>query len=110
MNKPVWRMNTGNGVPSDLGDYFIFKSGDIREINKNNRARLSSLSMFVNAGCALDIVAYQTTRTREAKYERVRCKCCGGIGVLPEPIKTGDFTSIFCYTCNGKGHTLEAMK
>lgn len=63
--KPVWRLNTDNGVPIDLGFKMVTKTlrnGHASEAHKNDNGFWS-----LDRPDQLAIYAYQTTRTREAK-------------------------------------------
>lgn len=63
MIKPVWRLNKGEGVPSDLGAYVVYvgDNGKLPTV-KNESDYLWLLGKHPN-----EIYAYQTTRTRKAK-------------------------------------------
>lgn len=98
--KPVWRMNTGNRVPVSFQDC----SEVILTKDKNSVCRLSNMvkrtdpqgNAYLEVGqyWSEKAYAYQTTRTKAAKYERVMCKSCVGTG-----------SNIFCdcSKCNGTG-------
>jgi hypothetical protein len=66
--KPVWRMNTGNGVPSDLDIYgeVAIVSGKIRPV-RNRKGFGDTEPSRWELMRSSDIYAYQTTRTRQAK-------------------------------------------
>lgn len=81
--KPVWRMNTGK-VPVDLGKELIFNDMTIRGGDTSRAIPKSwredpiywELSPYKDDLC---FYAYQTTRTKAAKYELVDCEeCLGG--------------------------------
>ena len=64
--KPVWRMNTGNGVPSDFGGFVSYAGRNI-SLEKHGKDRLRRSWYWDIIGDDCDIYAYQTNRTREAK-------------------------------------------
>lgn len=108
--KPVWRVNTGQGVPSDLGDFSMYR--DLNILGTSGLDRKIDRVWFTR-GNDLDIIAYQTTRTRKAKYERVGCTECEGKGretVYDIEVHVEYRTRNKCPHCNGKGYTLEAIK
>lgn len=103
MEKQVWRVNAGQGVPSDLGDGLLFGDGQLGALTgdfENNR----NLWIFAAAVSHenLDITAYQTNRTRKAKYERVECMHCDGHRDIVGVSK--------CARCNGKGWRLVKIR
>lgn len=103
MQKPVWRMNSGNPPPKDdsLYPYKIACAN----------GGISKASMCVDWSLQDqpdDVVAYQTNRTRKAKYERVECDVCRGLGFSSKTPIFG--LKIMCLHCNGKGYRLEAVK
>lgn len=100
--KPVWRMNTGNGVPSDYAGGKIFHS--FSGLMKGGQAFFYHSYLRDIDMDGRDVIAYQTNRTKAAKYERVDCDCDEGTIHL----KGGYHTK--CGLCNGKGYTLEAIK
>jgi hypothetical protein len=105
--KPVWRLNTGNGVPSDLdmcGEVSIV-SGKIRPVRNRKGFGDTEPSRWELMGSS-DIYAYRTTRTREAKYEMIDCDCCSG-GYL-QSTKGDRFLE--CWDCRGFGVTREAKR
>ena len=105
MEKPVWRVNTGNGVPSDLGNLIVYGDG---VIVPNDRDYSSNIFLWEpNDFKCCNIAIYQTTRTRKAKYEKVECGYCKGAGVLYHEEESND--NLKCYCCNGKGYRLEAL-
>ena len=66
--KPVWRMNTGNGVPSDLDEMFCYLD---KMIERNHHSLFYGCDdTFSINETESDIYAYQTTRVKEAK----RCR------------------------------------
>ncbi len=81
--KPVWRMGNGFGV-SDALDNALFYHGNI--------------------------VAYQTTRTKPAKYERVECFKCNNSRFKGLVFCGGYFEYKKCPHCKGKGYRLERIK
>ena len=103
--KEVWRVNNNNGVPSDLGGFVFYLDGW-------KGWPLESAIKFddcwrVDGKASREIYAYQTNRTREAKYELVDCDKCYGTG----DYKSSDGRKSYrCPSCNGKGHTLEPIK
>lgn len=106
--KPVWRMNTGRGVPSDLGSDFIFGDGEPK-----GRSPLAVSCVWDLKGDMMDIIAYQTTRTKAPKFERVECDCCLCTGnELGIEVESGGIIQYGtkCPHCNGKSYRLEAVK
>jgi hypothetical protein len=61
--KPVWRMNTGKDPKEDLIS-FLYSD---KEISNAHSAHPSSWYRWEFMGGDDDIIAYETTRTREAK-------------------------------------------
>lgn len=61
--KPVWRLNTGNGVPSDFFRSVILCDGGVMDWCQS----FSSKEFAIIKG-SLNIAAYETNRTRKAKY------------------------------------------
>ena len=59
-------MNTGNGVPSDLGENMIHEG--LSEITKTTERLLHPL-VWMKYEDGNNIIAYQTTRTKKAKYK-----------------------------------------
>jgi hypothetical protein len=104
--KPVWRINTGAGVPSDLGDEVVLKSGKHRKTRDHNFG-VGDLrdGRWDKTGIGSDIYAYQTTRTKAAKYHRVQCDWCVSGYEL-----TGISTCDVCRKCNGHGFYWERNK
>ena len=102
--KPVWRMNAGQVVPSDLGGKFITANGYIKDIRQDNMQLLDRLGIFIIDGCALDIYAYQTNRVKAAKFEREHCWPCDGFGYLKH--RGLDC----CPNCNGTGLMARRIK
>ncbi len=112
--KPVWRMNTGNGVPSDLGDEALFTDistcktevsmieGYISYIRRHNEV----WDIYEIA----PITAYQTTRTKKTKYEQVECFKCNDSRFKGLVFCGGYFEYRKCPNCNGKGYRLERIK
>lgn len=75
--KPVWRVNTGNGVPSDFdGGSIVYMDGCLITSFGNSK----DPEYFVLTGNDCNIAAYQTNRTKEAKYEKDACDECLGSG------------------------------
>lgn len=107
-HKPVWRVNTVDGVPSDFGDVVLTDDGLVSSYS-------SSVSFigFRRVEYGDYVEAYQTSRTKAAKYENVECKSCFGEGCqLGSDIESGGIVrcGATCPYCNGKGHTLERTK
>jgi hypothetical protein len=80
MQKPVWRIETENKqgmeavyIPDVLPDVVLLSH-------------------------SADVYAYQTTRTKAAKYRRVECDWCVNGYEL-----TGISTCDICRKCNGRG-------
>lgn len=106
--KPVWRKNTGNGVPSDFGGITYIPDSCISIDGTHSNYLKSEHWIFKGY---LDIYAYQTTRTREAKTFKVDCEDCMGSG---KEIDWADENCLpiedtFCQTCEGKGHYMELI-
>lgn len=100
--KPVWRVNSGNGVPSDLGKKVMFTDGVLSEpwdsdFTDNRQWKLTDNN-------PANYSAYQTTRTKAAKYKRVECRECWDGWYYEDGMEKP------CYRCNEKGYTLEAIK
>lgn len=72
MMKPVWRLNTGIGVPDDLGELLIMASDDVDMVMSSTPFNEdSNFKHIENWKCRAEwweIYAYQTTRTKPAKY------------------------------------------
>ncbi len=95
--KPVWRVSIGNPPPKD-DSLYPYK---IACANGN----ISKASMCVDWSLQDqpdDVVAYQTTRTKPAKYERIDCGECDGTESWNQVIGGTN-----CTNCNGKGYRLE---
>lgn len=101
--KPVWRMNTGRGVPSDLGGRILYSNGLEVWTKSGHWYCPDSWGLF----SGVHIHAYQTTRTKAAKHERMECGVCDGDGFYLGENSRVERT---CKTCNGKGYRLEAIK
>ena len=107
-NKPVWRLNTGDGVPSDLKFKIISKTlrfGHASEAHKSNDD-----FWILNGEDELTVYAYETNRTREAKYEQVECKECINNQFKGLVYCGGYFEYRKCPRCNGKCYTLDTIK
>lgn len=108
--KPVWRMNSGAGVPSDLGGFVLYEGAAKSEKVQGYHFNHNDKWLIKNY---MDIAAYQTTRTKAARYERVECAYCCGTGHdgwLDTAVdKFIEYIDI-CQHCNGKGYTLEKIK
>lgn len=102
--KTVWRMNGGRGVPSDLGSEVLHEKYGFIRGNINTHPAAWHLKKD-----GRNITAYQTTRTSEAKYDRVECENCYGRGdmELHSMLNTG---ADICKDCYGKGWKLERVK
>jgi DnaJ-class molecular chaperone len=99
MLKPVWRMNTGNGIPSDLGcEVFISEFG-VRQFTD-----LKDECYWVKKDKDINIDFYQTNQSKATKFERVECGECKGMGASFRAIRQ-DLTE--CRDCHGRGYTLE---
>lgn len=98
-DKPVWRLNTGRGVPSDRAgeSAVLYARGVLSETGYNNYNW-----SLVDEDC-YPIVAYQTTRTRRAKYEK--CHCCNGEGFFRGFLFIDGLLERCAY-CNGSGRGL----
>ena len=73
--KPVWRTVAAEKVPEDLGNYILSESGDVDEIGDDRACyeescmwRPSHLDDDFDIEHEWSIIAYETTRTKEAKY------------------------------------------
>lgn len=65
--KPIWRMNTGNGVPSDYSFVnVLYQEGELYSDYDRIRQVTKPCDWVIEEG-HYNIIAYQTTRTREAK-------------------------------------------
>lgn len=102
MDKPVWRVNSGAGVPSDLGDMIMFANG---ALSKPWFADFIADGQWFLTGKPSDYAAYQTNRTRKAKYERVECGECDYTGVI-----CNYSDEVECPYCYGKGYILKPIK
>lgn len=95
--KPVWRMNTGNGVPSDtkIHPVILFRDGKV-----TYSVSVAGKWVWTLRGKSDDIAAYQTNRTKAANFERVMCESCTGTG-----------SNIFCdcNKCNGTGRMVRRI-
>lgn len=102
--KPVWRMNRGEGVPSDLGGSSMYFDGEVLDVYPFDRD--NSMIWDIIDRDSNEMCAYQTTRTRAAKFERVKCDDCHGYGeVIHEyrgPTRYHQFTET-CNKCSGTG-------
>lgn len=103
MLKPVWRMNTGDVVPSDLGDKILFTDLTVRSGIPKSWMEFFywELSPYETD---LRFYAYETNRTKAAKYERVECCECKGMGASFRTIRQ-ELTE--CRNCDGMGYTME---
>lgn len=106
MNKQVWRMNSGAGVPSDAKRFgeVVFYGGEHDKLDSEPEEYYWHIDE-----CEPDIIAYETNRTREAKYERVECDVCFGRGDL-ELHSVLNTSADVCRKCNGKGYRLEMVE
>lgn len=106
--KPVWRLNQGGGVPSDLGKLNMYEDGQISGLFPT---KYTNNSLWVLGGGS-DIIAYETTRTKVGKYGRVGCDSCNASGKELRFNFRGKLieTEINCTICNGHGHTGELIK
>ena len=101
MLKPVWRMNAGNGVPSDLGRQVLSIEGVIYCPAEQNRLKNKSIWEHDQVNKVKPFVyAYQTNRTKAAKYERKDCLFCSVVDLSD---------GVVCSDCSGKGYTLEKI-
>jgi hypothetical protein len=103
MEKPVWRMNTGSGVPKDYNGLAYTPKGSKKMDdfpNNWSRDRLWTLN-----GHREDIYAYQTNRNRQSKFHRVQCDWCVNGYEL-----TGISTCDVCRKCEGHGFYWERIK
>lgn len=110
--KPVWRMNTEEKVPSDLGDYVAHFGGLVCNGSVTILATESYIRKYNfhwQNDDIMPVIAYQTNRTKKAKYQKVRCDLCLGRGKHfdPNPERGND---LICPTCQGHGHTWELIK
>lgn len=66
--KPVWRMNTGRDIPIDLGGKIIYGDGEVLQADLIDIGLIEIwlLDDIVN----LNVIAYETTRTKPAKYRK----------------------------------------
>jgi hypothetical protein len=94
--KPVWRM-TGTNPDKAYNDRIVY----LPDIQPN--------AVFLSSG--MDIYAYQTPHTREAKTFKVICAYCMGSGNeidwSDEDCLPIDGTT--CQSCEGNGHYFEIM-
>lgn len=99
--KPVWRLNTGI-EPNDRKEagWVMYKAGGILQ----EGYRYYSWSLL-DHGIA-PIYAYETTRTKAAKHEKVGCFACRGIGKVLAVYES----HTACQDCKGHGHTWESIK
>jgi len=127
--KPVWRINTGNGVPSDAASNpkVLFLCGWL------SRGITPAEDWdWLGSGSATSIKAYETNRTKPAKYDRVVCGACCGLGdvifyelkldaklpvVISEvdmkPLRYKDYqteTIRKCPHCNGTGYIMDRLQ
>lgn len=105
--KPVWRMNTGRGVPSDFGGFVMYEN-DGEAVKKQHLSTPSKTDHFSILRDGRDITHYQTNRTKAAMYERKDCLVCDGKGWFKS--YATDYKRGTCHCCNGKGWRLEAIK
>ncbi len=70
--KPVWRMNTDHNIPVYLGDLHMTENGCIYPISRHTK---NSRTRWNNSWGEWNIIAYQTTRTKPAKYRKARIVC-----------------------------------
>lgn len=109
--KPVWRMNTEEKVPSDLGSRILvsgesFSEGSSLHHVKNHIRRDSEVW---NKSDIIPIIAYQTNRTKKAKYQKVDCRSCKGEGKKVVNHLTCPALTV-CARCKGLGHAWELIR
>lgn len=93
--KPVWKVNTGNGVPSDLGGVVVDFSGAIYDsLSHDTLTDKKYWNWYYSVRPVIS--AYQTTRTREAKYEKVECGYCKASGVLYHEEESNNNLKCYC--------------
>lgn len=97
--KPVWRLNQGGGVPSDMK--FNMLSASMRSGHLSVAHSKIDSYWSLNELKPLRVYAYETTRTKVGKYGWVDCKVCEG---------TGHIWVDYCDNCNGQGNTRELIK
>jgi len=105
--KPVWRMNTGKGVPEDLGEWVVYEKNQ-------NATPVKSVHLLPyvwhpeafsrNKRHLRKIYAYETARTKEAKYRMTACEC------VLQLSKCGISENMICLKCKGKGMVREQIK
>lgn len=99
--KPVWRMNTGSGVPGDYSFLnLLFQEGELYSDWDRTRQMHEPEDWVIKDGHNNIIAyAYQTKRTKPAKYEKVECgNCINGWAM------TGIDSIEPCSECKGTGH------
>ena len=113
MNKTVWRINTKHTIPNDLGDRLMIASGTVR----NTRKGCLGFGDLKNHRWGIwnhnsDIHAYQTNRTKPAKYFSSVCEECMGYGCeidwYNESCPPIDGTT--CYSCEGRKRHLSKIE
>ena len=105
MEKPVWRINTGNGVPSDFKSGFLYMDGSL--FFCNDVATMPEIYFSLEADYSeSDVSAYETNRTKAAKFERVECEYCKGCGFVQNHLCVLEllFEHKKCLKCQGRGY------
>lgn len=105
--KPVWRENILGVIPSEVGGGVLYRDGFFVESFSFGRDK----DLWAITGGNSNIVAYQTTRTREAKVLKVICEDCMGSG---NEINWNDESCLpiggtECQSCDGKGRCVELI-
>lgn len=99
--KPVWRVNMGIEPKDSFGMAFV------RGEEEPHGDEGWTWNWELEPDFDEPVIAYQTTRTKAAKYRDIECKSCEGEGRRfgEKGILEGD-----CQHCSGKGHNLEKIK
>ena len=100
MNKTVWRLNTGKGVPDDLGSKFFMHE----IINKTSELYEAFDELWsIESQGLYNIIAYQTNRTKPAKYFSLVCEECMGYGCDIDLSDEGwpPIDGTTCHSCGG---------
>lgn len=106
MLKPVWRMNKGRGVPSDFespSKILTRKQYGVSVItNAQTPAETWAWDSFYLRSPVIS--AYQTNRTKAAKFEQVECDSCDeGTWYISGGYHTK------CQQCNGTGRMVRRI-
>lgn len=103
MQKTVWRVNKGGGVPIDF-KAGVFMFDGVKRFSKIYAIDdvLWTIESEPSSYC---IYAYETNRTREAKYTRVECEYCESKGLI-----FIEYLYSTCTNCHMRGYIWEAIK